>query len=117
MWRFVAVLGLALIGIVLFLGFADLIQRCALVAAFGAAAMLPAVMNPTRHWARGFFRCFDLVYAAACVGAYFGAIVVYPASRIEIFTAGLIPGLLFGTMASLGVGRSWLADVGSSRRS
>ena len=108
MWRFVAVLGLADIGIVLFLGFADLIQRCALVAAFGAAAMLPAVMNPTRHWARGFFRCFDLVYAA---------IVVYPVSRVEIFTAGLIPGLLFGTMASLGVGRSWLADFGSSRRS
>ena len=117
MWRFVAVLGLADIGIVLFLGFADLIQRCALVAAFGAAAMLPAVMNPTRHWARGFFRCFDLVYAAGCVGAYFGAIVVYPVSRVEIFTAGLIPGLLVGTMASLGVGRSWLADFGSSRRS
>ena len=117
MWRFVAVLGLADIGIVLFLGFADLIQRCALVAAFGAAAMLPAVMNPTRHWARGFFRCVDLVYAAGCVGAYFGAIVVYPVSRVEIFTAGLIPGLLFGAMASLGVGRSWLADFGSSRRS
>jgi len=115
MWRFVAVLVLAMIGIVRFIAFADLMQQCALVAAFGAAAILPVVLNPTRHWARGFFLCFDLVYAAACVGAWFGAIVVSSVSRVEVFTAGLVPGLLFGTMASLGVGRSGLADVDSLR--
>jgi hypothetical protein len=115
MGRFVAVLVLALIGIARFIVFADLIQQYALIAAFGAAIVLPAVLNPTRHWARGFFVCFDLVYAAACGGAWFGSIV-YPASRLEVFMAGLIPALLFGTMASLGVGRSWLADFGALRR-
>ena len=116
MWRFVAILGLALIGMVWFIAFADLIQQCALVPAFGAAVILPSVLNPTRHWTRGFFLCFDVAYAAACVGAWFGSIVVYPVSRVEVFTAALIPGLLFGTMASLGVGRSGLADVDSLRR-
>jgi hypothetical protein len=56
-----------------------------------------------------------MVYAAACIGAWFGAIV-NPVSRAEVFTAGLVPGLLFGTMASLGVARSGLADVDSLRR-
>jgi len=116
MWRFLAVLVLALIGMVRFIAFADLMQQCALVTAFGMAGVLPLVLNPTRHWARGFFLCFDLVYAAACVGAWFGAIVTDPVSRVEVFTAGLVPGLLFGTMASLGVGRSWLADFDSLRR-
>lgn len=115
MWRFVAVLVLAIIGILWFVAFADLMQQCALLTAFVVAAILPVVLNPTRHWARGFFLCFDLVYAAACVGAWFGGIVMSPVSRIEVFTAGLIPGLLFGTMASLGVGRSGLAEVDSSR--
>jgi len=49
------------------------------------------------------------------VGAWFGAIVVSSVSRVEVFTAGLVPGLLFGTMASLGVGRSGLAGVDSLR--
>jgi hypothetical protein len=115
MWRFVAVLALAIIGIVRFIAFADFVQQCALLTAFGAAAMLPVVLNPTRHWARGLFLCFDMVYAAACIGAWFGAIV-NPVSRAEVFTAGLVPGLLFGTMASLGVARSGLADVDSLRR-
>jgi hypothetical protein len=113
MWRFVAVFVLAIIGVVWFTASADFVQRGALLAAFGAAAILPAVLNPTRHWARGFFLCFDMVYAAACLGAWLGAwvgAIAYPLSRVEVFTAGLIPGLLFGSMASLGVGRSGLGD-------
>jgi len=109
-WRFVAVLGLAMIGMVWFIAFADFVQQCALITAFGGAAILPLVLNPTRHWARGFFLCFDMVYAAACIGAWLGA-AVHPVPRVEIFTAGLIPGVLFGTMASLGVGRSGLGDI------
>ena len=110
MWRFVAVLVLAVIGMVWFTVFADFVQRCALITAFGAAAMLPVVLNPTRHWGRGFFLCFDMVYAAACIGAWFGSIV-QPVPAAEVFTAGLVPGLLFGTMASLGVGRSGLGEL------
>ena len=112
MWRFMAVLVLATIGIARFIAFADFVQQCALLTAFGAAAILPVVLNPTRNWARGFFLCFDMVYAAACIGAWFGAIH-YPVSRGEVFTAGLFPALLFGTMASLGIARSGLADLDS----
>ena len=114
MWRFVAVFVLATIGVVRFALVADSIQQGALLAGFGAAAILPAVLNPTRHWARGFFLCFDIVYAAACMGAWVGAwvgAIAYPLPRVEILTAGFIPGLLFGTMASLGVGRSGLGDL------
>jgi hypothetical protein len=110
MWRFVAVFGLAMIGMVWFIAFADFVQQCALITAFGGAAILPVVLNPTRHWARGFFLCFDMVYAAACIGAWLGA-MAHPVPRIDVFTAGLIPGLLFGTMASLGVGRSGLGEL------
>ena len=110
MWRFVAVFVLTIIGVVRFTVVADFIQQGALLAGFGAAAILPAVLNPTRHWARGFFLCVDIVYAASCIGAWVGAIA-YPLPRVEIFTAGFIPGLLFGTMASLGVGRSGLGDL------
>ena len=109
MWRFVAVFVLAVVGIAWCLFFGGYVAQCALVPAFGAAAVLPAVMNPTRHWARGFFLCLDIVYAASCVGAYVGAYVTH-APRLEVFTAGLVPALLFGTMASLGVGRSGLGD-------
>src|SRR5262245_37587054 len=98
-----------------FVAFADFIQQCALLTAFGAAAMLPVVLNPTRNWARGFFLCFDMVYAAACIGAWLAAIV-HPVSHVEVFSAGLIPGLLFGTMASFGVSRSGLADFDASSR-
>jgi hypothetical protein len=115
MWRFVAILVLALVGMVWFVFFADFVQRCALVTAFAAAAMLPAVMNATRHWARGFFLCFDMVYTAACIGAWFGA-YVSQVPRLEVFTASLIPGLLFGTMASLGVGRSGLGEIPDRHR-
>ena len=114
MWRFVAVFVLATIGGARFIVVADFIQQGALLAGFGAAAILPAVLNPTRHWARGFFLCVDIVYAASCIGAWVGAWVggiAYPLPRVEIFTAGFIPGLLFGTMASLGVGRSGLGDL------
>lgn len=110
MWRFVAVLVLALTGMVWFVFFAGHVLQCALITAFGAALALPLVMNPTRHWARGFFLCFDMVYAAACIGAYMAAYVTH-APRMEVFTASLIPGLLFGTMASLGIGRSGLGDL------
>jgi len=110
MWRFMAVLGLALLGMVWFLAFADFVQQCALITAFGAAVMLPTVLNATRHWARGFFLCFDMVYAAACIGAWLGA-MAHPVPRIDLFAAGIVPGLLFGTMASLGVGRSGLGDL------
>ena len=109
-WRFVAVLVLALTGIVWFLFFAGEVMQGAFVTAFVAAMTLPLVMNPTRHWARGFFLCFDIVYAASCVGAYLGAYATH-APRMEVFTASVIPALLFGTMASLGVGRSWLGDL------
>ena len=110
MWRFVTVLVLALIGMGWCVFFADYVLRCAFVTAFGAAALLPPLLNPTRHWARGFFLSFDMVYAASCVGAYMAAYVTH-APRSEIFTASLIPGLLFGTMASLGIGRSGLAEL------
>jgi hypothetical protein len=110
MWRFLAILVLALVGMVWFL-FADLVQRCALLSAFTAGALLPLVLNPTRHWARGFFLCFDMVYTAACVGAWIAAAHGAPTPRLEIFAAGLIPGILFGTMASLGVGRSGLGEL------
>ena len=110
MWRFVAVPVLAMVGTVWFTFFADFVQRCAIITAFGGAAMLPVVLNPTRDWARAFFVCFDMVYAAACIGAWFGALA-HPVPRVEVFTAGLIPGFLFGTMASLGVGRSGLSSL------
>ena len=110
MARFVAVLVLALVGMFWFTFYADFVQRCSLITAFGAAAMLPVVMNPTRHWARGFFLCFDMVYTAACIGAWFGT-YGNQVPRLEVFTASLIPGILFGTMASLGVGRSGLGEI------
>lgn len=110
MWRFVAVFVLAVTSMVWCVFFADYVLRCAFVTAFGAALALPLVMNPTRHWARGFFLAFDMVYAASCVGAYMAAYVTH-APRTEIFTASLIPGLLLGTMASLGVGRSGLGEL------
>jgi len=110
MWRFVAVLVLALVGMVWFVFFAGYVMRWAFVPAFAAALILPSVMNPTRHWARGFFLCFDIVYAASCLGAYVAAYVTH-APRLEVFTAGLVPALIFGTMASLGVGRSGLGEL------
>jgi hypothetical protein len=110
MWRFVAIVILAMIGMIWFMGFADFVQRCALIPAFGTAVALPPLMNPTRRWARGFFLCVDIVYAAACLGAWWGS-MVHHVPRIEVFTAGLVPALLFGTMASLGVGRSGLAEL------
>jgi hypothetical protein len=106
----VAVLVLAVVGMVWYLVFASYVMQCAFVTAFVAALPLPLVMNPTRHWARGFFLCVDIVYAASCIGAYMAAHVTH-APRIEVFTASLVPGLLFGTMASLGVGRSGLGDL------
>ena len=109
MWRFVAILVLALTGCV-WLVFAGYVMRCAFLTAFIVAAILPAMMNPTRHWGRGFFLCFDIVYAAACIGAWLAAQVV-PTPRMAVFTAGLVPALLFGTMASLGVGRSGLGEL------
>ena len=51
-----------------------------------------------------------MVYAASCIGAYMAAYVTH-APRMEVFTASLIPVLLFGTMASLGIGRSGLGDL------
>ena len=110
MWRFVAVLVLALTGMVWFVLFAGYVMRWAFVSAFAAALVLPPMMNPTRHWARGFFLCFDIVYAASCIGAYLAAPVAH-ATRAEIFIAGLVPALIFGTMASLGVGRSGLGEL------
>ncbi|HEX6053013.1 MAG TPA: hypothetical protein VFZ21_27285 [Gemmatimonadaceae bacterium] len=110
MWRFAAVLVLAFVGMAWFVFVAGYVMRSAFVAAFLVAVVLPAVMNPTRHWARGFILCFDMVYAASWVGAYAAASVTH-ASRLEVFTAGLVPALLFGTMASLGVGRSGLGAL------
>jgi hypothetical protein len=110
MWRFVTVLVLALTGMVWCVFLADHVLRCAFVTAFGAAVALPLLLNPTRHWARGFFLSFDMVYAASSVGACIAAYATH-APRTEIFTASLIPGLLFGTMASLGIGRSGLAEL------
>ena len=110
MWRFLAVLVLAFVGMAWFVFFADFVQRTACVTAFGAAMILPLVLNPTRHWARGFFLCFDMVYAASCIGAYV-ATYVDLAPLGDVFLAALVPALLCGPMASLGVGRSGLADI------
>jgi hypothetical protein len=110
MWRFVTIFLLALVGMVWCVFSTSYVMQCAFVTAFGAALALPLVLNPTRHWARGFFLCFDMVYAAACIGAYMAAHVTH-APRMEVFTASLIPGLLCGTIASLGVGRSGLGEL------
>src|SRR4051812_9794065 len=110
MRRFMAVLVLAMVGMGGFVFVAGYVMRSAFVTAFAAALILPPLLNPTRHWDRGFFLCFDMVYAASCVGAYIAAYGTH-APRLEVFTAGLVPALLFGTMASLGVGRSGLGDL------
>ena len=47
---------------------------------------------------------------AIALGAWLAAQVV-PTPRMAVFTAGLVPALLFGTMASLGVGRSGLGEL------
>jgi hypothetical protein len=119
MWRFVAVLVLAHAGMMWFLLFASVVQKAACLTAFGVAIMLPYVMNPTRHWRRAFFLCFDIVYAASCLGAYTAvarrptsfAVFLASVSQLEVFIAGIVPAILFGTMASFGVGRSGLADL------
>ena len=123
MWRFVAVAGLAFAGMTWYYLYASSVQKAAYLLAFAVAVLLPLVLNPTRHWRRAFFLCFDIVYGAACLGAY-GAVVTRPASfdqllagvsPLEIFIAGIVPALLLGTMASLGVGRSGLADMEHER--
>ena len=89
MWRFVAVLVLALVGMVWCVFFAGDVMRWAFVTAFAAALVLPPVMNPTRHWARGFFLCFDMVYAASGVGANWGQ------SRISSFQRSCVERMKF----------------------
>jgi len=111
MRRFVAVLALAFVGLVwIGLPVGGLVHRVAGINAFVVAALLPAVMNPTRTWAQAFWRCVDLVYAASAVGAAISAHVGH-APRLQAFTAAIVPALVFGTMASLGVGRSGLENA------
>ena len=107
--RFAAVLVLAVVGLVWLL-LASLTMRVALLNGFVAGAVLPLVMNPTRHWRQAFWRCVDLTWAAAFIGASMAAHSAH-LPQTAAFTASLAPALLFGTMASLGVGRSGLADV------
>ena len=109
MGRFVAVVVLAFVGLVRLLT-ADFVTQTAMLTGFVAAAALPLVLNPTRHWRLAFWRCVDMVWAASFIGAALAAYALH-APRITAFTASLVPGLLFGTMASLGVGRSGLADI------
>ena len=109
MGRFVAILLLAFVGLVWFL-FAGSVLRTALITGFGAGVMLPLVMNPTRYWQQAFWRCFDLVWAASFIGAAMAAYTAH-VPRLAVLAPSLVSGLLFGTMASLGVGRSGLADV------
>ena len=109
MGRFMTVLGLAMVGLVgvVYSGF---VQRAAFIVAFVTAAVLPLVLNPTRHWRQAFWRCIDIVYAASFIGASLAAHAIH-APRLQAFGASVIPGLLFGTMASLGVGRSGLGEI------
>lgn len=109
MGRFVAVLVLAFVGLV-WLVVAGFVMRTALLNGFVAGAVLPLVMNPTRHWRQAFWRCVDLVWAASFIGASIAAYAAH-APHTAVFTASLAPAILFGTMASLGVGRSGLAEL------
>jgi hypothetical protein len=110
MRRFMAVLVLALVGLCWFLVDRRPLTLPAVGNSFIVAVLLPLVMNPTRHWREAFWRCVDLVYTAAVVGASIFAIKTHT-SHLEAITVSIVPGLLFGTMASLGVGRSGLADI------
>ena len=109
MLRFVAVLVLAFVGLIRLLT-ADFVTRTAMLTGFVAGAALPLVLNPTRHWRQAFWRCVDMVWAASFIGAALAAYTLN-VPRVTPFTASLVPGLLFGTMASLGVARSGLADI------
>ena len=118
-WRFAAIVVLVFAGMTWYYLFASFVQKAAYLAAFAVAVLLPLVLNPTRHWRRGFFLCFDIVYGAACIGADVAVTtraasfeqLLDGVSPLEIFIAGIVPAVLFGTMASLGVGRSGLAEL------
>ena len=109
MWRFVAVFGMTQLGVAWFVA-SGRVQQVAILTAFGVAALLPAVMNPTRSWRPAFWRCVDLVYAGSAVGASIAAHAT-DAPRLEAFTVSIAPALVFGMLASLGVGRSGLGDI------
>jgi hypothetical protein len=110
MWRFVAVFVLAVVGLSWSLVDGRASTMVAVGNGFVVAVLLPLVMNPTRYWRQAFWRCVDLVYTAAVVGASIVAISAHT-PHLEALTVSIVPGLLFGTMASLGVGRSGLADI------
>ena len=112
MRRFVAIAALALSGLIWLLLAPGVAMRIAALNAFVVSALLPVVMNPTRTWTQGFWRCFDTVYAAALVAD----IVVLLKTHEPVFASigsCVIPGLLFGTMASLGIARSGYERRGS----
>jgi hypothetical protein len=108
MLRFVAVLALAVVGLVWLLLAPGVAMKVAGINAFVAAALCPVVMTPTRKWTQAFWRCFDTAYASALVAA-----VVVATHAHEPFVRSVascvVPGLVFGTMASLGVSRSSFA--------
>ena len=104
MWRFAAVTVLAMTGFVGF-GLSGPVQKAAFLDAFAVALLLPLVMKPTRTWQQAFWRCLDLVYTASAVGASLVA-WSWHRPRLDAFAASILPGLLFGTMAALGIGRS-----------
>jgi hypothetical protein len=104
MWRYLAVVLLASIGFVSFL-VAGLVQRTTIVNAIFISALLPAVMTATRSWQQAFWQCIDMVYVATAVGALIAAHMVR-APWGHALTESVAPALLFGTTASLRVGRS-----------
>jgi hypothetical protein len=108
LWRYLAVVLLASVGFVWFL-VAGLVQRTAIVNAIVISALLPVVMTPTRSWQQAFWRCIDIVYVATAVGALIAAHVLHVPWG-HALAESIAPALLFGTMASLGVGRSGLGE-------
>ena len=106
--RFLAVFALAVVGLCWLFAAPGLAMKAAGVDAFVVAALCPLFMTPTRKWTQAFWRCFDAVYLAALVAA----VIVAPRaheSLIRSVASCVVPGLVFGTMASLGVSRSWFA--------
>ena len=108
MWRFMAVLGLAMVGLAGVV-YSGLVVRVAFLNAFVVGAVLPMVLTPTRSWRQAFWRCFELVYAASAIAAAIAAHVTH-APRLHALLAGIVPALVFGTMAAFGVDRSALAE-------
>lgn len=104
------VLALALVGFFWIFVAPGYAMKLATLNGFFAAVLCPLVMDPTRRWTQAFWRCFDTVYAAALIAAMI-AEVRAPASFIPTIASCIVPGLVFGTMASLGLAHSDLDEL------